>query len=1319
MTGAERGAEQRWHALRSLLRARAHDPPLEPLPRTGELPASFVQEGLWFLDRLQPNSTAYTLAVACRLEGPLDVGALEWSLTEIVRRHEILRTTLRLVNGELVQHIAPAPVVTVPVEEVRGLDVEQWAVERAGEPFDLERGPLFRARLASVAERSHCLLLTQHHAVFDAWSFEIFMRELCALYQAARQGRVARLGAITLQYADFATWERRRIAGETRDRLLDYWTKRLRGDLPTLRLPTDHPREPGLNRRGASRAIALPSDLGDALTSLATREGATLYMVLLAAFKTLLYRYTGEEDVIVGSPVANRNRVELEGMLGMLTNTLPLRTDLGGEPTFRQLLARVCETVTGALAHQDLPFELLVKAVRSHRLASSPLFRVMFAFQNVPRSGWTWPGLSATAWNVEPGRAKFDLTLTMQQNIDGLSVLLEYDADLFAAPTIARMLGHLVTLLGGIVGNPDRRITELPLLEALERQQLLTGWNGTGRWIPTDPAIHRVFEAHVRRAPGATAVMGEAETLSYEELNRRANRLAWRLANMELGPEALVGVCLDRSPSLIVAQLAILKAGAAYVPVAPSTPAPRIARLLQDVAAVVTAAASDALVSGLGVPRICIDDPRVHDERDDNLQGDWSSHGLAYVMFTSGSTGTPRGVCIPHRAVVHLVRGTDYARLTPDDVFLQLAPIAFDASTFEIWGALLNGARLVVAPAHRLSVTEIGALIARHRVTTLWLTSGLFELFVDGGLEQLASVRQLLTGGDVMSVPHAERFLRQMNGCRLINCYGPTENTTFTTTHLVEHVERGCSIPIGRPIAHTQVYLLDAHLQPVPIGVAGEAYVSGEGLARGYLNDHEATRARFIASPFTEGEVLYKTGDRARRRADGTLEFIGRADDQIKIRGFRVEPAEVEGMLRECRGVSRVAVRAERAAGNRRLIAYVVPREPDDELGARLRRFLRARLPDYMVPADFVLLPELPITDTGKRDRGALPTAGKPAIAPVPPRDALEQTLATLFEKRLGVEAVGIHDNFFDAGGDSLSAIAIGAEIERETGKALPLVTLFEKPTIAELAEEIRDRSTTPVALGRYVVPIKEGRAGRPLFLVAGGHGGKAEITICAKLVSRLSPAEKVFGLLAPAGRQAVEEIAAEHVASIRRLQPHGPYRIGGECIGGVVAYEIAQQLRVRGEEIDLLLLLDTWCPTTVGVIHHNFIGQPLARLKAGVSFLAGLPRRARHSEPWLSEIWRRSIAPPDARRHIRACMRYRPAGYPGRVTILASEGNLRRGLSNGWKALAAGGLVVHRAPGDHESYSRKYVQQTAEQLRICLEAHLEREVEHEFTDRS
>lgn len=1341
------GDEQRWNALRAVLAARRADPPLSPasdLPAP-VAPASFAQERLWFLDRLQPRSTAYNLAVACRLTGVLDVQALGRALAEVMERHQVLRSTLRAKGRAVEACVAAPPAPALAAETVAPDQLARWTRSGADEPFALDRGPLCRTRLARLDESDHVLLLVVHHAVFDAWSFEIFMSELCALYGPYCQGQPSPLDPLPLQYADFAAWQRRALSGEAQRASIDYWTAKLGGERPPppLSLPVNGPSPPpGSVRRGDSQTTTLPRQLADALMRLGREEGATLHTVLLAAFKTLLHRMTGETDLVVGAPIATRSRAELTRLIGLFVNTVALRTTLDGDPTFRQVLGRVLDTVNGASAHQDVPFELVVKSLRR---SGAPLFRVMFAFQNVPRSRWTWPGLVATAWNLEPRNAKCDLTFTMQLQADGLRAVLEYDADQFAAPAIARMLDQLATLLAAIIEDPDRSISRLRLLAASERKSLLSAAaSAEMRPIPREATLPLLFEARVAKTPTATAVVSDSEIVTYDELNRRANRLARRLTRLRLGPEALVGVALERSVALIVAQLAILKAGAAYVPVDASAPAHHVARTLGRAAAIVTDGSRDDGLAETRAPRIRVDQSGLADEDDDgdesaarNLDLTLSCDDLAYVMFTSGSTGAPRGARIPHRGIVRLVHDASYARLAADEIFLQLAPAAFDAATFEIWGALLNGATLVLAPDRRLSIAEVVALIARHRITTLWLTAGVFELFVDSEPMHLDSLHQLVTGGDVMSPSHAARFRAQYPNCRLINGYGPTENTTFTCTHLVGVVDPDRPVPIGRPIANTVVHVLNAELEPVPVGIVGEAYLGGDGLARGYLDDPEATRERFIPNPFEPSATLYRTGDRMRRRADGALEFVGRADDQLKIRGYRVEPAEIERRLRAYPGVRQARVLPDaHTAQETRLVAYVVAEPPAAGWPDRLRAALAIELPAYMLPSAFVMLPELPLMANGKIDRRALPPAPVAGTLPrrperLAPRDAVEHRLAGIFESVLRVSDVGVCDRLVDLGGDSLSVMALGVEIGRVFGAELPLAVLFERPTVAQLAELLRDRAARSGAERSHddgastvsmpnMVLIKSGRPGgrhgdhaaagatRPLFLVAGGRGGKVELALYAKLVSRLDAAETVHGLVAPAGAETVEAIAADHLASIRRVQPRGPYRIGGECVGGVVAFEIAQQLRAAGEAVSLLLLLDAWCPTTAGVLHHNLLGQPRALLKAGLSFLATLPERDHQAEPWLAELWRRATVPPEARRYIRACMRYRPRAYAGRVTLLASDDNLRRGLARDWAVLAQGGLAIHSAPGDHETYSRRYLPETAERLRICLERHVD-----------
>ena len=1053
----------------------------KPLARGPQLPLSFAQERMWFIEQLEPNSPVHNIPAVFRLTGSLNVAVLEKSLNALVERHEVLRSSFAAAGGQPIQVLAPHLSVSLPVVDLRGQPdaahgAETLITSEIQRPFQLFRGPLLRARLLRLTETEYLFVLVTHHLVFDGLSTHILLRELSALYESFSAGRAPLLPPLPIQYADFARWQREWLGTGVIAEHLTYWKRQLAG-AQRLQLPTDRPR-PRVQTVGSARHyFAFPKPLSADVKRLSTRHGVTLFMTLLAAYQTLLHRYSGQNDIVIGSPVAGRDRSEVEGLIGFFFNMLVLRADLSGNPTFRQLLARVREVCLAAYAHQDVPFEKLVEELRPERdLGYNPFFQVTFALQPAADSRLTLADVTATEVEVDPRASRYDLHLYLKEDAQGLRGYLDYNTDLFDRGTIVRLTEHFQLLLERVVANPDEPIEKSPLLTQTERRRLLEEWNATAVRYPSDRCVHQLYEAQVARAPDAVAVVCGDRRLTYHELNERANRLAHHLRTLGVGPEARVAICMERSLEMIVGLLAILKAGGAYVPFDPDSPKERLAYMLGDAGVSVLLTTQRlgaqngdpgpaASTRRLTVVRLDTDWDTIARESGENPVSGATGDNLAYIMYTSGSTGAPKGVCVPHRGVVRLVSGTSFARLTAHEVFLQLAPLSFDASTFEIWGCLLNGARLVVFPPHAPTLGELGQVLERYQVTTLWLTAGLFHQMVDSNLQGLRPITQLLTGGDVVSLPHVSRALRELRDCRLVNCYGPTEGTTFTSCYTVTDPDQlAGSVPIGRPIANTSVYILDRHLNPVPIGVYGELCIGGDGLAREYLNHPALTSERFIPHPFSDepGARLYRTGDLARYLPDGNIEFSGRLDHQMKIRGFRIEPGEIEAVLSQHSAVQETAVVArDDVHGDKRLVAYVVPRPEQRPTVSALRGFLKSKLPDHMVPSAFMLLDTLPLTANGKVDRHALPgdIGTRPHLekAFVAPRSPAEKALAAIWAQVLGLEQVGIHDNFFDLGGHSLLATQVIARLGDALQVELPLCRLFEAPTVSEFAQAIED----------------------------------------------------------------------------------------------------------------------------------------------------------------------------------------------------------------------------------------------------------------------
>ena len=1046
--------------------------PIRRTPRGAAPPLSFAQQRMWFLDQLG-SGAAYNVSGAVRLTGGLDVRALEASVEEMARRHESLRTRFRAAEGKPVQVIAPDPSIRLAVVDLTGKDagpreeeVRRLAAEEAARPFDLARDDLLRVTLLVVGPREHALLVTMHHIVSDGWSLAVFTRELAALYRAFSSGAASPLPEMEIQYADFAAWQREWLAGGVLERQLAYWRRQLEA-APALELPTDRPRPFAPAFRGAAVFRAIPPRLREQLGALSRAEGATPFMTLLAAFQVVLSRYSGQEDVVVGSPIANRNRREIEGIIGFFVNTLALRTDCSGDPSFRELLGRTRQVALAAYDHQDVPFERLVEELGLERdFSRNPLFQVMFALQTAPGGALDLQGLRWETLRTEAALTRFDLELHLQDGAEGLQAALVYDTDLFDAATAERMLGHFEQLLASAVAHPDTRISELSLLGPDERKEVLARGRGKRADYPRGSTVHEQFARQARETPGAVAVVCGPRSLTYDELHQRSTRLARHLRSLGVRAGDRVGVCSGRSVDLVVGLLAILKAGAAYLPLDAAYPRERLAFMVEDAKPSVVLA-EDALLESFATAAdlrvVAFERDREAIERQPSTP--LAPHGgpedLAYVTYTSGSTGRPKGVEVRHRGVLRLVLGADYARLGGAQTMLHLAPVSFDASTLEIWGALLTGARCVLYPESVPSARELGEVLEREQVTTLWLTASLFNAVVDESVEALAPLRQLLVGGEALSVAHVRRAQERLADTRIINGYGPTENTTFTCCHpITELAASAASIPIGRPIANTDVFVLDRAMNPVPVGVPGELYVGGDGLARGYLDRAELTAETFVPHPFEgAGARLYRTGDRVRWRADGALEFLGRIDDQVKIRGFRIEPGEIEAALLRRDDIRDAVVVARPDGGQKRLVAYAVPAEGRTLAAAELRGHLKQVLPDYMIPAAFVVLEALPLSPNGKVDRRALPapeTAGQGyEPSSPPPRSPIEEAVAAIWSEVLGLPQIGVRDDFFERGGHSLLATQVMSRVRSVLGVGLPLRTIFEAPTVEGLARAI------------------------------------------------------------------------------------------------------------------------------------------------------------------------------------------------------------------------------------------------------------------------
>lgn len=1202
--------EQKRALLAELLRSKAE-------AQSG-VPLSYGQKALYFLHRSAPESPAYHVAFSVRLRSQVDAGALRRALQVLIDRHEQLRATFVLQDGEPVQRIAPSHPVAleqVQAESWSEEELDQAVREAYRRPFDLERGPLFRAHLFSRGGRDHVFLITIHHIVYDAWSLWINQDELGRLYRAAIDGTPAALPPVPRSYADFTRRQTDMLQGPEGKRLAAFWQNQLEGRLTPIRLPADRPRPPVQTYAGKTLVFRIGDELTYRLRQLARQESVTPFMLILAAFQVLLHRYSGDDTILVGSPSAGRSQPAYAQTVGYFVNTLVLKAELSGNPSFRDLLLRVQETVLEALEHQDYPFPLLIERLQPVRDPSySPIVQVSFVYQKSmaqdgradmfgafePGKRLQWAGLDIEYYPLAQQEGQFDLELEIVESGSGFHAAIKYNTDLFEDSTVERMQHHFETLLEGIVARPDDRIGHLPLLTEAEIRPLVYGNSDRISRPRCGETLVTLFEARARAKPNEIAVTDLTHRLSYGELNTRANRLAHYLRRLGVGPEVLVGLYLDRSTDLIVAILGILKAGGAYLPLDPAYPKERLAFMLSDSRApvLVTQRSRVSDLPETPVKQVCIDGDLkwIEQEGGENPNSGVEPGNLAYVIYTSGSTGKPKGAQIVHANVTRLFAETrPWYRFDEHDVWTMFHSFAFDFSVWEIWGALLYGGRLVVVPFEiSRDPAAFYRLLADEKVTVLNQTPSAFSQLIrvedDSDSRRPLQLRWVIFGGEKLDPRNLKSwFMRHGDQApRLVNMYGITETTVHVTYRplSISDLDKDASV-IGRPIPDLKLYILDRYLQPAPIGVAGELYVAGAGLARGYLNRPELTRERFIRNPLSENpdDRLYKTGDLARRLPDGDIEYLGRIDSQVKIRGFRIELGEIEAVLLQHDNVAEAAVLVrEDTPGDKRLLAYVVVHQPSPTAASDLRAYLKGLIPEYAVPAAIVVLDTLPLNHNGKVDRGALPLPddwrGRPDRQLAIPRDRYEQRLVLLWEDILKLSPVGIQDNFFELGGHSLLAMGLMARIERAFEVKLPLSTLFQAPTPEQFAVHLRKQNSTPP--WSPLVPIQNKGNLPRFFCVAGGIG---TVLYYYPLAHRLGSEQPFFGLQSRGINgdcepyESVEDMARHYLESIRAVQPEGPYWLGGHCFGGIVAFEMAQQLARAGESVALLAILDIPAP--------------------------------------------------------------------------------------------------------------------------------------------
>ncbi|SCX62694.1 AMP-binding enzyme C-terminal domain-containing protein, partial [Variovorax sp. EL159] len=1278
---------------------------LQPMARPELIPVSLSQRRLWLLYQIDGPTPTYNVAMALRLKGRVDDSALELALGDLVGRHESLRTVFRDTDDAtpLQQILAPEGAhLAMQVETASEATLAQRLAEATAYCFQLGSEIPFRAWLFHLDADQHVLLLLCHHIASDGWSLAPLARDLSLAYAARGQGQPPAWTPLPVQYADYTLWQHELLGSERNPdsvitKQLRYWQRTLAGLPEQLELPTDRPRPTVSSHHGESVAFRLDVGLHQELLTLAREGQASLFMVLQAALATLFTRLGAGTDIPLGSPIAGRTDEALDDLVGFFLNTLVLRTDTSGNPSFRELLARVRETNLSAYAHQDLPFERLVEVLNPARsMARHPLFQVSLVLQNNARASFALPGLEISAQPIGLNTAKFDLSFELWEqrakdgSPQGISGRLEFATDLFDRATVELLGDRLGYVLAAVAQDPAQPIGQIGILQPGEREQILQGWNDTAHPVPlaTLPAL---FEQQAARAPDAIALVFDDASLSYGELNTRANRLAHHLIAQGVGPEGFVALALPRSPEMITAILAILKAGAAYLPLDVDYPKERLAFMLEDAAPVCTITdIATAQLLPAGVPSLCLDDPSLVAELARSSGLDISDAGRraplamlnpAYVIYTSGSTGRPKGVVTTHEDVAHLALNSRWQGSGPARV-LQHSTHTFDASTFELWMPLLSGGQVILAPARELDIPTLRDLIAHQRINTLWLTAGLFHLFAEEDPSCFEGLQHLLAGGDVLLPTAVRRVLARCPSLTLTNGYGPTETTTFATLHSLRHpLQANRGIPIGSALGNTQLYVLDAQLNPVPAGVPGELYIAGTGLARGYLNRAGLSAERFVANPFgAPGSRMYRSGDLARWRTNGVLDFLGRADQQVKIRGFRIELGDVETALTGLPDIAQAVVIArEEQPGHKQLVGYVVAQDAQRVEAQAVRRTLADRLPDYMVPAAIVVLDSLPLTPNGKLDRKALPAPDFTSRSVRAPRTPQEETLVALFAEVLRLPQVGIDDNFFDLGGHSLLATKLVGRIRSALGIELAIRTLFESPTVDQLSESIN--SSRQSNSFDVMIPLRLTGHLPPLFCI---HPAAGLSWGFSSLIKHLGKDRPVYGLQARGFTEfdrmpkTIEEMAADYLDQIMKVQPTGPYNILGWSFGGYVAYEIIHILSKRKEANNRLILLDTYPPTD----RTHVQSSPEKRARTYNEYRKFFVNQATYSkdqgEESVEKMWQ------VVKNNISMFDRYRPPTINENLTLFVATKTFRLPNPDAWSPYVSGQINIHEIPCPH-----------------------------------